>query len=133
MRTPGDTSDWNGFWKMESESTRVLGQQHIGLPVADGDAEVFQVLPGDVVKGVSRPSEAQRLLNELRYLEFYAREIGEALSSGSVEVMALEDSNTQSGFRRVTGTGNETIFYGVSRLGRRRLSHLRRELGKREP
>ncbi len=118
---------------MESESTRVLGQQHIGLPVADGDAEVFQVLPGDVVKGVSRPSEAQRLVNELRYLEFYAREIGEALSSGSVEVMALEDSNTQSGFRRVTGTGHETIFYGVSRLGRRRLSHLRRELGKREP
>lgn len=117
---------------MEPESTRVLGHQHIGLPVADGDAEVFQVLPGDVVKGISKPSEAQRLLNELRYLEYYAREIGEALSGGSVEVMALEDVNTQSGFRRVTGNGSETIFYGVSRLGRRRLSVLRRELGRKE-
>jgi hypothetical protein len=116
----------------ETESTRIVGPQPVGLPVADGDAEVFQVLPGDIVKGVGRPSEAQRLVNELRYLEYFAQEIGEVLSGGSLEVLALEDGNTQSGFRRVTGNGSETIYYGVSRLGRRRLSQLRRELGKKD-
>ena len=94
------------------------------------DADVFQLLPGDVVRGLNRSSEAQRVIGEMRYLEFYAGQISKAVGLAAVEVMVVEDAENQTGFRRVAGSGAEAIHYGLTRLGKKRLAQVRRELGR---
>lgn len=96
------------------------------------DADVFQLLPGDTVRGLNRSSEAQRVLGELRYLEFYAGQVAKAVGFGTADVLIVEDAENQTGFRRVAGTGQEAIHYGLTRLGRKRLAQVRRELGRED-
>ena len=94
------------------------------------DADVFQLLPGDVVRGLNRSSEAQRVLSELRYLDFYASQIGKAVGFTSLELVIVEDVEHQTAFRRAAGTGAEVIHNGLTRLGKKRLAQVRKELGK---
>jgi hypothetical protein len=96
------------------------------------DADVFQLLPGDVVRGLNRSSEAQRVMSELRYLEFYASQIGKAIGFTTPEVVIVEDAEHQTGFRRVTGSGSEPVHYGLTRVGKKRLAQVRKELGKED-
>lgn len=72
------------------------------------------------------------MLGELRYLEFYAKQIGDAVGYAVLELSVLEDADAQSGFRRVAGSGAESIYYGLARKGRKRLNQVRKELGKED-
>ena len=96
------------------------------------DADVFQLLPGNVVRGLNRSSEAQRVLSELRYLDFYAAQIGKAIGFASAEIMVVEDAEHQTGFRLLSGTGAEVVHGGLTRVGKKRLAQVRKELGKED-
>ena len=96
------------------------------------DADVFQLHPGDVVRGLNRSSEAQRVLSELRYLDFYAAQIGKAIGFASAELMVVEDTEHQTGFRRMSGSGAEVVHGGLTRVGKKRLAQVRKELGKED-
>lgn len=123
------------------ESTRLIPkiQQTLAEPaktdfslVSAPDADVFHLLPGDVVRGLGRPSEAQRVVSELRYLEFYAGQICKAIGFSTPEVVIVEDAEHQTGFRRVAGSGAEAVHFGLTRVGKRRLAQVRSELGRED-
>ncbi|MDB6139203.1 MAG: hypothetical protein JWO94_2275, partial [Verrucomicrobiaceae bacterium] len=116
----------------KSPDTSQERPKNMGFPVNAPDADVFQLLPGDVVKGLNRSSEAQRVISELRYLEFYAGQIAKAVGLSAVEVVIIEDAENQTGFRKVAGAGAEAVHYGLTRLGRKRLAQVRRELGRED-
>ena len=132
---------WKGSVPETIESTRLIPKSQepqqerpkpAALPVNAPDADVFQLLPGDVVRGLNRSSEAQRVIGEMRYLEFYAGQISKAVGLAAVDVMVVEDAENQTGFRRVAGNGSEAIHYGLTRLGKKRLAQVRRELGRED-
>ena len=109
------------------------GQAKAPWTVNAPDADVFQLLPGDVVKGLNRSSEAQRVLSELRYLEFYASQFGKAVGfNPNPEVMIVEDPEHQTAFRKIAGVSQEAFHGGLTRRGKKRLGLVRKELGKED-
>lgn len=116
------------FTRLITKSAQAAPVQKGGI-ISAADADIFQLLPNDVVRGLNRSSEAQRVLSEMRYLDYYAAEIGRAAGFAGADLMIVEDAEHQTGFRRMSPQGGEAVHGGLTRVGRKRLGQVRKELG----
>lgn len=59
---------------------------------------LFQVLAGQSVRGTGDPDQQQRFYNEVQYVDYYAKRIGESLGMRSLELGVVEDADSQTAF-----------------------------------
>jgi hypothetical protein len=59
---------------------------------------LYQVIGGNTVTGTGDQNSQQRFLNELKYIDFFAKKIGECLSMNTLEMSVVEDADTQTAF-----------------------------------
>jgi hypothetical protein len=125
----------------ESLSTRIVSvppiasrQTHatVFAPQATPNTDVFYVLPDGVVRGLNRPADAQRMLNELRYLQHFGSLLAETIGFETMELVVIEDVAAQSAFLRMPSGEDEATYYGIARKERKRLTQVRKELGKQD-
>jgi hypothetical protein len=86
---------------------------------------LFQVLAGNTVRGTGDPEQQQRFFNEVQYVEYYAKRIGESLGMRSLDVGMVEDAESQTAFCYAPGTGGQgVVVNGFVTKTRRPLSKL---------
>jgi len=84
--------------------------------------QLYQVVDGDSVRSTSDQQSQQRFLNEVKYVEYYAKLIGDCLGMKTLELGVVEDADAQTAFRYVTGPD------GVTPVVNGFLSHTRKPL-----
>lgn len=60
--------------------------------------ELYQVVGGNEVRGTGNKQSQQRFLNEVMYVDYYAKQIGECLGMRTLELGVVEDADTQTAF-----------------------------------
>jgi hypothetical protein len=86
---------------------------------------LFQVLSGQSVRGTGDPEQQQRFYNEVQYVDYFAKRIGECLGMRSLELGVVEDSDSQTAFYYSPGTGGQgSVVNGFVTTTRRPLSKL---------
>lgn len=58
----------------------------------------YRVTGGNTVTGTGDQDSQQRFLIELQYVDFFARKIGECLSMSALEMIVVEDEDSQTAF-----------------------------------
>jgi hypothetical protein len=86
---------------------------------------LFQVLSGNSVRGTGDAEQQQRFYNEVQYVDYFAKRIGECLGMRSLELGVVEDANSQTAFFYAKGTGGQaTVVNGFVTTTRRPLGRL---------
>ena len=84
--------------------------------------QLYQVTSGDNVRSTGDQQSQQRFLNEVKYVEYYAKLIGECLGMKTLELGVVEDADAQTAFRYVPSPdGQGSVVNGF-------LSHTRKPL-----
>ncbi len=86
---------------------------------------LFQVLSGHSVRGTGDAEEQQRFYNEVQYVDYFAKRIGECLGMRSLELGVVEDADSQTAFFYTPGaSGQGSVVNGFVTNTRRPLSKL---------
>jgi len=97
--------------------------------VATEPTQLYQVVSGESVRGTGDQTAQQRFLNEVKYLEYYAKLIGECLGMKTLELGVVEDAETQTAFCYVAGRdGEESTVNGFLSSKRKPLSRIVEQL-----